>query len=103
MLNVGRWMFSLASIPQRIHPLPDDSVDQLRIWQARLARRLRKIFVLRQNRIWIRLDEINFVGRRQAQVNAGVAINREQTINAFTRFFDARDQRWVEPLGELIL
>src|SRR5438876_9146096 len=34
--------FINLSIPQRIHPLADDSIDQLRIGQARLARRLGK-------------------------------------------------------------
>src|SRR5437879_13536742 len=102
-LDVERWTFSSALIPQRIHPLPNDSIDQLRIGQTCLVRRLREIFVLRQDRIWIRLDEINFIVRCQPQVNAGVAIDSEQTIDAFTRFFDARDQRRLETAGELVL
>src|SRR6266550_2135819 len=103
MLNVGRWAFSSALIPERIHPLADDPIDQLRIGQARLARRLREVFVLRQNRIWIRLNEINLVRRRQSQVDTGVAIDSEETIDAFTRFFDAGDHRRLETNGELVL
>ena len=64
MLDVERWAFSSALIPQGIHSLPDDAIDQLRIRQARLSRRLGEIFVFCQDRIWIRLDEINFVVRR---------------------------------------
>src|SRR6266567_3597351 len=103
IFNVRRWTFSSASVPERIHPLPDDTVNQLRIRQARLARRLREVFVFGQNRIWIRLNEINFIGRRQPQVDAGVAIDSEQTIDAFTRFFDAGDQRRLETNGKLVL
>src|SRR5437762_9029325 len=103
MFNVRRWTFSSASVPERIHPLPDDPVDQLRIRQARLARRLGEVFVFGQNRIWIRLNEINFVGRRQPQVDTSVAVNSEQTVDALTRFFDAGDQRRLETQGELVL
>src|SRR5437773_8865556 len=101
--NIGRWTFSSASVPERIHPLPDDPVDQLRIGQSRLARRLGEVFVFGQNRIWICLNEINFVGRRQSQVDTRVAINSEQTVDALTCFFDAGDQRRLETDGELVL
>src|SRR5438270_1795020 len=103
MLNVGRWAFSSALIPERIHPLPDDPIDQLRIGQTCFARRLREIFILGQNRIWICLNEIDFVVRRQPQVNAGVAIDCEQTIDALAGFFDARDHRRLETNRELVL
>src|SRR6267143_3172668 len=103
MLNVGRWTFSSASISERIHPLADDPIDQLRIGQARLACSLRKVFVFGQNRIWIRLDKINFVVRRQPEVKAGVAVDGEQAIDALTGFFDARDQHRLETNRELVL
>src|SRR6266513_3504610 len=103
MLNVGRWAFSSALIPERIHPLPDDPIDQLRIGQTCFARRLREIFVLGQNRIWVGLNEIDFVVRRQPQVKASVAIDGEQAVDALTGFFDARDHRRLETDGELVL
>ena len=48
--------------------------------------------------IWIRLDEINLVGRRQPQIDARVAVDREQTIDAFARLLDVGDERRVEPI-----
>src|SRR5207253_5531227 len=42
----------LLSIPNRLHSVPNDPVDQLRIRQARLARREREVFVLREMGIW---------------------------------------------------
>src|SRR5438105_7746439 len=103
MLNVGRWAFSSALIPERIHPLPDDPIDQLRIGQTCFARRLREIFVLGQNRIWVGLNEIAFVVRRQPQVKASVAIDGAQAVDALTGFFDARDQGRFETNRELVL
>src|SRR2546429_2098459 len=103
MWGVGRWPFSSALIPERIHPLPDDPIDQLRRGQTCLARRLREIFVLGQNRIWVGLNEIDFVVRRQPQVKASVAIDGEQAVDALTGFFDARDHRRLETDGELVL
>ena len=93
----------LLSIPNRLHSVPNDPVDQLRIRQARLARREREVFVLREMGIWVRLDEINLVGRRQPQVDARVAVDCEETVDAFARLLDVGDERRVEPLGELIL
>src|SRR4030095_6240752 len=66
-MDIGRrWTFGVcsASIPQRIHPLPDDAIDQLWIGQACLTRGLRKIFILGQDWIRICLDKIDFVFRR---------------------------------------
>src|SRR5206468_12883556 len=68
-----------------------------------LATGLREIFVLRQNLIWISLNEITFVARRRPQVDASVAINSEQTVDALTRFFDAGAQCRLETDGELVL
>src|SRR5437870_10381731 len=58
------------SIPRRLHPEPDDPVDQLRIRQARLARRLREVFVVREMGIRVGLNEIDLVLHRQPQVDA---------------------------------
>src|SRR5438093_9674707 len=90
------------SISNRLHPVPDDPVDQLRIRQARLACRKREVLVLRQNGVGVRLDEINLVGRRQPQVDARVAVDRKQSVDAFARLLDVGDERRVESLGELI-
>ena len=73
--------------------MPGDPVDQLRIRHAGLARRKREVLVLRQNGIWVRLDEINLVGRRQPKVDARVVVDREQAVDAFTRLLDVGEDR----------
>ena len=42
--------------------MPDDPVDQLRIWQARLARRKREVLICRENRIRVRPGPRCFLG-----------------------------------------
>src|SRR5437763_6946325 len=91
------------SISNRLHPVPDDPVDQLRIRQARLACRKREVLVLRQNGIRVCLDKINLVVRGEPQIDARVTVDGEQAVNAFARILDTRDQRRVEPFGELVL
>ncbi len=59
--RVSLQIHELASIPQRIHPLADDPIDQLRIGQARLACGLRKVFVFR-DRPTRRHDVLAFYG-----------------------------------------
>ena len=49
---------------------------------------MRKIFVLGQNRIRVCLNEINLVVRCQAQIDAGITINREEAVNAFAGLLD---------------
>ncbi len=90
-----------ASIPKRFHPEPDDPVDQSRIRQARLFRRLREVLIRGEMGIWVRLDEIELVLRRQPQVDARVAVDREQTVDAFARLLDLRDKRRVEPVSRI--
>ena len=53
---------------------------------------------VRQNGIRVCLDEIKFVLRRQAQIDAGVAVDRQQAIDAFAGLLDLRDERRVELL-----
>ena len=82
--------------------MPDNSLDQLRIKETGLFGREREVLVCRQMRIRIRLDEINFVGWRQPQVDARVTVDREQTIDAFARLLDFANERGIEPFGEFI-
>ena len=53
-------------------------------------------------RIRIRLDEINFVGGREPEVDACVTVDGEQTIDAFACFLEVADERWIELFGKLI-
>ena len=47
--------------------------------------------------------KIDLVRRREPQVDARVAIDRQQTVDAFARLLDLRDERRIKALGELIL
>src|SRR6266496_2554739 len=91
------------SIANGIHPLPDDPLDQLWIRHACFPGCEREVFVVCENRIWVGLDEVELVLRREAQIDAGVTVNCQQTINVFTRVLNIRDKRWIEIFGELVL
>ena len=83
--------------------MPDDSVDQFRVRKAGLVRRKREVLVLRENGIWVCLNEINLIVRGEPQVDARVAVDGKQAIDPFARILDMRDQRRVEPFAELVL
>src|SRR5437868_4600498 len=53
--------------------------------------------------IWIRLDEIEFIVRRETQIDARVTVDREQTINLFAGLLNFLDQRRIEIFRELAL
>src|SRR5260370_20651936 len=82
--------------------MPVSRFDNWAKGTAALSRRKREVLVLRQNGIRVRFNEINLVSRRQPQIDACVAVDSEQTVDAFARLLDMGDERWVEPLGELI-
>ena len=92
-----------ASPARRVETQPGYAVDQLRIAQAGLQRGLREVFILGEDRIRVGLDEIDFVLRRDAQVDARVAVDGEQVIDALAPVFDVRDEFGRESLGELVL
>ena len=64
-LDVGRWTFS-SSIADCLYPLPSDSLDELRIGQTCLTGCEREVFVVCQNGIRVRLNEVELVLRREA-------------------------------------
>src|SRR5262249_9742302 len=74
-----------------------------RIWKVGLGRREREVFIVCENWIWVRFDEINFVLMRQSQIETRVTVNCQQSVNVFTGFLDVGDKRWIEVFGELIL
>src|SRR5437588_5912480 len=89
--------------PDRVHSEADDSLNQLRVAEPGLASRQREIFVSGEVRIRIRLDEIDIVVETQPQVDARVAVDGEQTVDAFASLLDLGDERRVEIVGELVL
>src|SRR4029450_1352991 len=58
---------------------------------------------VRENGIWVRLYEIDFVGCCEPQVDARVAVDCEETVDAVARLSDWPHEHWIEPFGELIL
>ncbi len=90
-------------IPDCFQSEAHDPVDQLRVGKIGLERRLREILVRREHGIWICLDEIDFVFGRQTQIDASVAINREQAINAFAGQLDFGNNGRIESFRELVL
>ena len=81
----SRFSFSIADC---FHPLPSDSVDELRIWQACLSGCEREVFVVSENGIRVRLDEVELVFGCQAQIDSRVAIDCQQSVNLFTVLLD---------------
>ena len=71
--------------------MPDDALNQFRITQSCFTGREGEILVFGENRIGVRFDEVNFVCGGEPQVDPGVAIDREQAIDAFAGVFDVRD------------
>src|SRR6266540_5326421 len=108
---IWRWKVS-ANLPKgqpgRLFPCSleaeaDDALDQLRVGEAGLHGGLREIFVLGEDGVGVRFDEIDFVVRSHAQVEARVAVNGEEVIDAFAPLLDVRGERGIESLGELVL
>ena len=64
---------------------------------------MREVFVGGEDGIRIGLDEIDLVVRREAQVEARVAVDGQQVVDAFAGLLDLRDDRGVESFGELVL
>ena len=83
--------------------MADDPLDEFWIRQTCFAGCEREVFVVGENRVWIRLDEIKFVLRREAQIDARVAVNGEQSVDVFTRVLNIRDKRWIEIFGEFMV
>ena len=61
-----------------------------------------EVFVVRENRIRVRLDEIELVFGCQAQIDSRVAVDCQQSVNLFTFLVDTNDKRRIE-LGEMVL
>src|SRR5882724_10923783 len=101
MLDVEQSRFSF-SIANCVYPLPGDSLDELRIWQACLSGCEREVFVVSENGIRVRLDEIELVFGCQAQIDSRVAVDCQQSVNLFTFLVDTNDKRRIE-LGEMVL
>src|SRR5262245_58473197 len=91
-----------TSLPRRGQAGADDAVDELRVARARLVRGLREVLVGGEDGVRVGLDEIDTVVRRDAQVDARIAVQGEQPIDAFAGLRDVLGQRRVE-LGEAIL
>src|SRR5438477_6824630 len=91
------------SIANGIHPLPDDPLDKLRIQEPCLAGWEREVVVVGEGRVWVRLDEVEFVFGREAKINSCVAVNCEQSVNVFARLLNFRDERRIEVFGEPVL
>jgi hypothetical protein len=102
-LNVGTFAPSGAADQpsNRLSSVPDDPVDQLRIRQASLARRKREVRP-RENRVWVRLDEIDPLGRRRRRSMRALAVDRADG-RCVARLLDVPTSAGVEALGELIL
>ena len=83
MLNVKQPRFSF-SIANCFYPVPGDSFDKLRIGHAGLPGGLGEVFVGSEMRIWVRLDEINFVRGCHAKIDARVTVDGQQAVNLFT-------------------
>ena len=58
--------------------------------------RVREVFVVRENRIRVRLDEIELVFGCQAQIDSRVAVDCQQSVNLFTFLVDTNDKRRIE-------
>src|SRR6266516_6466162 len=102
MLDVEQPRFSF-SIANCFYPLPSDSFDELRIWQACPSGCEREVFVVSENGIRVRLYEIELVFGCQAQIDSSVAVDCQQSVNLFTSLLDICDERWIEIFVELVL
>src|SRR5205809_3715286 len=91
------------SIPLGAQPQAHNPINQLPIGNIRLRGGLREILVGGEDRIRIGLDEIDFVVRRDAQIEPRVTVNREQMIDALAGLLDVAPERGVESFGEPVL
>ena len=64
------------SVSNRFYPLPNDSLDELRIGQTCFPGCEGEVFVGGENGIRVCLDEIEFVFGCQTQIDARVAVDR---------------------------
>src|SRR5947208_13737512 len=72
--DIARLANALSATPTRSHPELDNRLDQLRILQARFLGCLCEVFVGREMRVRVRLDEVNFIVRRQSQLDPRVTV-----------------------------
>jgi hypothetical protein len=68
----SRFSFSVAN---GFYPLPSDPIDELWIRQAGLSGCESEVFVVRENGIRIRLNEIELVLGREAQIDSRITID----------------------------
>ena len=54
-------------------------------------------------RVRVRFDKINFIVRRESQIDPRIAVDREQPVNVFARLLDLRDQRRLEIFRKLAI
>src|SRR5207248_11437062 len=70
-------------VPRGVQAHADDTIDQLWKGDTRLEGGLGEVLVLGENGIRIGFDEIDFVVRREAQIEPRVAVDGEQVVDAF--------------------
>jgi hypothetical protein len=63
---------------------------------------LGEVFVFGQDGVGVGFDEVDFVVGGNAEVEAGVAVDGEEVVDAFAGFLDGGDEGGVEVFGELV-
>src|SRR6266550_2984648 len=90
-------------IPQGVQAHADDTVDQLWEGDIRLEGGLGEVLVLGENGIRIGFDEIDFVVRREAQIEPRVAVDGEQVVDAFAGLLDLAHEGGIDSFSKSVL
>jgi hypothetical protein len=80
----------------------DDAVDEIGVGDVGFQGGLREVFVFGQGGVGVGLDEVEFVPRSKAQIEACVTVDGQEVIDAFAGLDDAGGHGRVEAFGEAI-
>src|SRR4051794_19288511 len=74
----------------------DNSVDELGVGEAGFLGGLGEVFVFGEDGVGVGFDEINFVVAGEAEVEAGVAVDGEEVVDAFAGLLNGGSDSGVE-------
>src|SRR5690242_1501295 len=94
---------AVPSIASGVESQPDDSRDQLRVGKVCFEGGLRKVLVFGKDGIRVGFDEIDLVVWSKTEVEARVAVDGEQMVDAFADLFDAARNGGINVFGKAVL